>query len=637
MAKKGSLSLVEQHLEKGILGLAVAFMVALAVYFLILEPSTVDYGGQPIGPSELDEAILRDAEALQQAVDRKRRDVPEVPAYSRQLEQRFRAGTLGAPQDGGPRVPANVEVAAVFGQPLPSLPTTPDEDIVLVKPLPPTAPVLRTGISLVNHRPTYGTGAPRGGATFGTMTDEGEVKELSWVTLGAWFPAGAQRNEMTKAGYAPYRAKVYVVGMDVQRQEVTASGEYTEWMDVPPSKAVRRVEAPMPVYDDRTGDVLNQDLVSQTLEEIKLAQVDLMEPAFYEVEAGDEWMMPPLEGLGANVEEIEGQPVEPPPPLPKGTEGGEQRGGGGGFRPGGGGGGGDGADAKKEARDDLRDAIRAKRNKDWSEAKRAAKRVLDNAAASRSQRRQAQKIIREAERATKPQKPQGTTPGATFGGTQNLTQQREQLVRNPENEQQPAVWFHDDAVQPGKTYRYRMRVNLWNRYVGRRSSLRNPEQADQPVLVGEWSLPSAPITVAPKRHFFVTGPSFGEPAARVDVFTWHKGNWLRENFIVRAGEVIGEVKDVKAGKINEDGRAVREPVDFTTDALVLDVRIDEPVLYRRAAGKHGEFAYRETEALVLVYLDPADGQVKERISDVDRADSKYKELKEEWDLFKGSL
>ncbi|HQL55821.1 MAG TPA: hypothetical protein PLQ87_14020, partial [Phycisphaerae bacterium] len=68
MAKKGSLSFVELHLEKGILGLAVLFTLFLGVYYLGLEPNKVEFDGQALGPRELDEAIQRKAEDLKRAV-----------------------------------------------------------------------------------------------------------------------------------------------------------------------------------------------------------------------------------------------------------------------------------------------------------------------------------------------------------------------------------------------------------------------------------------------------------------------------------------------------------------------------------------------------------------------------------------
>jgi hypothetical protein len=52
------------------------------------------------------------------------------------------------------------------------------------------------------------------------------------------------------------------------------------------------------------------------------------------------------------------------------------------------------------------------------------------------------------------------------------------------------------------------------------------------------------------------------------------------------------------------------------------------VKVRLAKGK-GQFDYTERKSLVLVYLDPADGQVKERIQAMDASDPLRKKLKEQ--------
>jgi len=295
-------------------------------------------------------------------------------------------------------------------------------------------------------------------------------------------------------------------------------------------------------------------------------------------------------------------------------------------------GGGAQANPRKVIAGKLKDARKALRDKDWAQAETLARSVASNPEASKSDVRKADRIIRDAQKGR--EKPQQVRPDVT-GPVPRMLEPVE-FIANPETED-PAVFFHDDTVAPGKTYRYRMRVRLWNRYVGRRAALRDPSQAEKTLLEGEWSLPSAPVTVAPKRHFFVVAQQFGQPVARVEVFTWHEGNWLRESFDASVGDVIGGSRQVKTGKEDDRGRSIRETVDFSTDAIVLDLRIDEPVLNRRTVGRKGEFDYRDTQSLVLVYLDPADGQVKERIDDVDKTDPLYKKLKDEWDLFKDSL
>src|SRR5262249_52371793 len=108
----------------------------------------------------------------------------------------------------------------------------------------------------------------------------------------------------------------------------------------------------------------------------------------------------------------------------------------------------------------------------------------------------------------------------------------------------PAVWFHDDTVVPGKTYQYRMRVNLWNRYLGQLKSLANPEDASKAVLAGDWSEPTDPITAAPAIRFFVKCRKPDSAAALIEVWKWRRGDWLRQSFEAAVGDVIGAERKI---------------------------------------------------------------------------------------------
>lgn len=657
--KKGAISLIELHLEKGVLGLTVLWLIFVGVRYLVLEPNKIEFGSERLGPAELDEAIQRRAEELQRAVRGAQPKAEPVPNFSQELEQGFNAGVLGAATPNALPLPSTLRVVGQFGAALPKLEEGQEaENVASVTPLRPRQVVARTGISLVHK--LQAALAP-GAEAAPPAASEGPV-ELSWVTVGAYYPKEAQLREMTNAGYAPYRAKVYVVGVDVQRQEVTPVGEYGPWEDVPPAKAIPKIDIPDPVYDDKSGELINQTAIDEARSKVYEAQQLLMQPWFYPLDAGDEWDVPPLPGLETEQKEEEkpaeakkgkseaeppsggGRAAPPaPPPPPSGGRGMAPPAGGGGrgMAPGATGGrtagpfGGGGAappppeSGAKRATEDLRAARKALKDKDWATAEQKADAVLGNNDAPRSAKSQAERIKREAQRGREPQPEKGPRRAAM-----PVWQGPTQLVTNPEKEGEPALWFHDDSVAPGKTYRYRLRVKLWNPYVGRRASLRDPALADKTVLVGEWSLPSAPITVAPRRHFFVRGPVFGEPAAAVEVFTWYKGNWLKEDFKVRVGDAVGESREVRTGEVDKDDKPKRETVDFGTGALVLDLRFDEPVLLRRAAGKQGEFAYREAKTVALVYLDPVDGQVKERLSEVDRNDPIYKKVKDAYEEFR---
>lgn len=638
MAAKGTLSFAELHVEKLILGLAAAFTIALLVYYL-MGPNKIEYGGRTLAPDGLDAAIAQDAENLKRAINNAEHKVKPVEQYARKLEERFRSGLFAASSNEGPALQPRLTVASAYGKPLPQLPDIGSKvtDLALAPILRPSKPVGQTGISLVYREPAR---LDEDQPEAADSTDD-EPVEVSWISLAAWFPREAQKRAMTANRYEGYRARVYVVGLDVQRQEMTASGEFSDWEDVKPSLAMPRITIPTPVIDDRGGEVLNQTELDNSLDLVKIHQLELMQPDFYDVAAGDFWSTPPLEGLeeDAEIEEEEeqeesGGKVEPAqraaPRRPRGA-----------FRPGGFGPPGgirrsprapkvsrqpaktDSAQSRREAiktiREQLSQAKKMLRAKDWSSAEREARDAKRSRHITRRLEKEADNIIKRALKGL-----------ARDQGRRERSSGPQVLITNPKGtEADPAIWFHDDSVEPGKTYRFRMRVKLWNRYVGKRENLANDEDAEKTVVIGEWSLASDPITVAPKTHFFVRGRHFGDvPAADVDVFTWHAGEWYKESFSVRVGDIIGDVREVKTWEEDEDGKSIRRAIDFSTGAVVLDLHIDEPIWFRRAYD-NGEFNYSETRSVALVYVDAADGQVKRRIDRVDRENPRYKELKEE--------
>lgn len=107
------------------------------------------------------------------------------------------------------------------------------------------------------------------------------------------------------------------------------------------------------------------------------------------------------------------------------------------------------------------------------------------------------------------------------------------------------VWVHDVTAEPGKTYRYRMRVVLNNPLFGRGQFLSESQQAAaaSPVLEGAWSGWSAPIAMEADRHFFVVSASQNDalgspPRASVEVYEFYYGYWRKGSTTLEPGDTV---------------------------------------------------------------------------------------------------
>jgi hypothetical protein len=158
---------------------------------------------------------------------------------------------------------------------------------------------------------------------------------------------------------------------------------------------------------------------------------------------------------------------------------------------------------------------------------------------------------------------------------EQVPEQEKPEVEAPVEEKEPAIiniWAHDLSVVPGKTYRYRMTVEVYNPLFARKPELPEAQKslADQFVLVSEPSDWTQPLVVEPPLRLFVTNAQppnigalggIGVGSAVAEVFRFHNGRWWQESFRVQPGDRIGGEKAAKGGSA----------VDYTTDWFVLDV------------------------------------------------------------------
>jgi len=152
-------------------------------------------------------------------------------------------------------------------------------------------------------------------------------------------------------------------------------------------------------------------------------------------------------------------------------------------------------------------------------------------------------------------------------------------------------WAIDDTVVPGRMYRYRVKVGVFNP-IGGTNSFRdkNAPEKDQTLLWSAYSDVLGPIYV-PRRMYLFAGDV--QPAAKivgVEVAKYYMGYWRSQNFSVRCGETIGTVVEQvkkaprRALDMYEDDPymygispvpqadpANPDEIDFRTGAVVVDV------------------------------------------------------------------
>jgi hypothetical protein len=137
--------------------------------------------------------------------------------------------------------------------------------------------------------------------------------------------------------------------------------------------------------------------------------------------------------------------------------------------------------------------------------------------------------------------------------------------------------FFDFAVEPGKTYRYRVKLALVNPNADEpKRYLENYAFGDGATREADWSQPSGPITVIAGNRLLAgaVSPGRSEPTGTVlaKLFDAEQAVEVRKIFDVHRGSVLNQ-RDLEIGLTDPNGG--REPtlatVNFETDAVVLDM------------------------------------------------------------------
>jgi hypothetical protein len=178
------------------------------------------------------------------------------------------------------------------------------------------------------------------------------------------------------------------------------------------------------------------------------------------------------------------------------------------------------------------------------------------------------------------------------------------------------LWFNDVSVTPGQTYHYRLRLVVFNQYIGQATKLVDPQDAGKVVIRGQWSDWSEPIQVKPSLYLFLTSVADDGKKAKVMLREWAHGD-------LKGSTADKDVGDLVALKVDRR--------DLSYDAILAGVEPKRSVLLRNESNGRLSFTERQGGAAVLITTA---GEVEERFTPTDakksgQLDVDYKKEKEQ--------
>jgi hypothetical protein len=145
-----------------------------------------------------------------------------------------------------------------------------------------------------------------------------------------------------------------------------------------------------------------------------------------------------------------------------------------------------------------------------------------------------------------------------------------------------SFWAHDDTVVPGKTYRYRIRLGVFNPTAGAKNN--------QVILWSDYSDVTETIRVPARMYFFATDIREDAKYVKVHVARYVLGYWYSKDFDVERGEAIGSVVESETARSQpigmpgdrfgrdsiytfprpEDKLGEPDEIDYSTGAVLVD-------------------------------------------------------------------
>ncbi len=542
MSKKDS-NFFEEHIEKIVLAVVALGCVVLSYFFVIKSPNVVNYDEHKIGPGEIDNYILsRKAEALEDKLNR----APEPKHPYQPRVDDFIARLDSAVGD--------IDVGLGLPLPIISSKDISDERVYRIPPIGEVNEVLVENIRTVAYVPVREVSEKNI-----YDSDNSEPNDIDFVTVEAKFDVSGlyKRFNISFAGENipqdwrdPCLAKPVFASVQLQRQKLLSNGGWSDWQTVPRSKIdprKRMFEVIEDINDLPAGGIKVRLLQFDDAQ----VRADLLQPVAYRIaSAEEEWFPPSLHAKYLDYQK--GIDMMKRREAVVGRRG-EREGGRSERR-----------SRQAVARTRLTDGIGSGLGDLGGEppSSMSVRKTLP-ARASQPERRS------EKERPQKSKEVSKTIDDIYQEFSEISIAEGADIARM---DKPLLLWAYDDTVEPGQSYRYRIRLGVFNPIAGTNQfSEQDKSLKNKVILWSKFSDATAAVDIPRRLYFFPRDIQEATKAVTVQVSKYVLGYWYSKDFTVKQGELIGKVGEYKITEEEESKKVViPSTVDYTTGAVVVD-------------------------------------------------------------------
>ncbi len=557
MSNKGG-NFFEKHVEKMVLAVVGLICLWLLVTHVLISPSAVKLGNRQLGPGDVDYWIRERAVQLADRLKDDPKPAPvRDPCYPRLDHLLASAVSIDEQLVTwlGPRnIPPNLDKR--------------EYNLPLVGRL---TDVLVEHFRAVAYVPTVEIGADK---AYEESTSE--PNDIDFVTVEAKFDVGQlyrafresfAGQEVREEWRDPCLAKPVFAAVQLQRQERLADGSWSEWQGVPRARIDHRRDR-FEIIEDVAHLPAGGVKVRRLQFDEPTVMIDLLQPEAYRIASADEEWFPPsihIEYVKFRAE-VEAQERRDAKEEEKKER--EQRdrygsrGGTGGlemeFGPVG-----SGRYSERTARD------RGRGQGGWRGGYEEERLPVRTAPADRRRKVSRSGKGPDASKPTSADDFYKALKEMLIDKRADISKMRKPLV----------LWAHDDTVQPGKTYRYRIRLGVFNPIADTNwFSEQDEALRNRVVLWSGFAQVGDPVEIPERLYFFPISVQEAVKKVTVQVSKYVLGRWRSKPFPVRQGEVIGRVvenhvaeSESQTTSETEEKVMVPERIDYTTGKMLVDV------------------------------------------------------------------